>query len=461
MAALPPRHSVLALGSVAVGAVAGVRLAGWVPADRTIEVAVLIVGAVLTSCLRVQKASAADRAIMPPAFVPIVSSMMLFGPNVATIVAVAATLTTCSVTMRTAWLVTAIDTAIVICATQSAGFAYERTGGAVGVFLWPWTALPMIAAVLAYHVSQGLLAHVVVPAIRYRTLNREWISRALAGAPAYLLGAGVAATLVEVFDRALWDLAALLVASLFFAYLIYADYVRRLAEEHRRREVIDHLEQGMSVLDHDGRITLWNDALERILQCPHDRAAGWLLTDAVPSLTRTELPKAIADARSDGNPRILNHLRLQAGIETRILQVKVLPVADGLTLLWHDVTDRARAEHEIRRSGERLALAAEGANDGLWQWNLQTQEFYVSGRWRAMMGLPAYAAIGGPNEWLDRVHAEDIAPLKAALDEHLAGATPVFQHEPRMRHEDGTYRRCLSRGVAVRGAGRKSVACTS
>lgn len=455
MAALPPRHSVLALGSVAVGAVAGVRLAGWVPADRTIEVAVLIVGAVLTSCLRVQKASAADRAIMPPAFVPIVSSMMLFGPNVATIVAVAATLTTCSVTMRTAWLVTAIDTAIVICATQSAGFAYERTGGAVGVFLWPWTALPMIAAVLAYHVSQGLLAHVVVPAIRYRTLNREWISRALAGAPAYLLGAGVAATLVEVFDRALWDLAALLVASLFFAYLIYADYVRRLAEEHRRREVIDHLEQGMSVLDHDGRITLWNDALERILQCPHDRAAGWLLTDAVPSLTRTELPKAIADARSDGNPRILNHLRLQAGIETRILQVKVLPVADGLTLLWHDVTDRARAEHEIRRSGERLALAAEGANDGLWQWNLQTQEFYVSGRWRAMMGLPAYAAIGGPNEWLDRVHAEDIAPLKAALDEHLAGATPVFQHEHRMRHEDGTYRRFLSRGVAVRGAGRK------
>src|SRR5213076_1933060 len=62
---------------------------------------------------------------------------------------------------------------------------------------------------------------------------------------------------------------------------------------------------------------------------------------------------------------------------------------------------RARA----RRAGDHAAwraLAAEGANDGLWQWNLQTKEFYVSGRWRAMIGLPAHAAIGGFDEWLDR-----------------------------------------------------------
>ena len=57
---------------------------------------------------------------------------------------------------------------------------------------------------------------------------------------------------------------------------------------------------------------------------------------------------------------------------------KVLPVADGVTLLWHDVTERTRAEHELKRSEERLALAAEGANDGLWQWDLRTQEFFTS-----------------------------------------------------------------------------------
>ncbi len=82
----------------------------------------------------------------------------------------------------------------------------------------------------------------------------------------------------------------------------------------------------------------------------------------------------------------------------------------------------------------------------------RSQEFYVSGRWLAMIGQPARAAIGSPDEWLDRVHTDDIADLKETLETHLAGQTDVFRHEHRIRHEDGTYRRFLCRGLAVRGA---------
>jgi diguanylate cyclase (GGDEF)-like protein/PAS domain S-box-containing protein len=131
-------------------------------------------------------------------------------------------------------------------------------------------------------------------------------------------------------------------------------------------------------------------------------------------------------------------------------------VAGGVTLLWHDVTEHTRAERALKRSEERLALAAEGANDGLWEWDLRSQELYVSGRFRAMLGLPAAAGMGRPDEWMDRVHADDIVSLKEALEAHLSGKTDHFQHEHRIRHEDGTYRRFLCRGVAVRGAGRRS-----
>src|SRR2546425_9752258 len=62
-----------------------------------------------------------------------------------------------------------------------------------------------------------------------------------------------------------------------------------------------------------------------------------------------------------------------------------------------------------------------------------------------MIGLPAHAGIGRPEEWMDRVHADDIAPLKEALEAHLSGQTDHFQHEHRIRHEDGTYRRFLLR----------------
>ena len=63
-------------------------------------------------------------------------------------------------------------------------------------------------------------------------------------------------------------------AALFFLYRLYADYVSRLEEDHHRREVIDFVEQGMSVLDPNGQVTLWNDALERMLGCSRDRALG-------------------------------------------------------------------------------------------------------------------------------------------------------------------------------------------
>jgi diguanylate cyclase (GGDEF)-like protein len=73
-----------------------------------------------------------------------------------------------------------------------------------------------------------------------------------------------------------------------------------------------------------------------------------------------------------------------------------------------------------------------------------------------MIGLPAHAGSGRLEEWMDRVHADDIGPLKEALEAHLSGKTDHVQHEHRIRHEDGTYRRFLCRGVAVRGASRRA-----
>src|SRR5260221_8964554 len=398
MPSLPSRSRLAALASMLIGAILLPRLAGWAEPDRILELSGFVLAAMLTGCLRVREPIASDRGIMPPAFVLIFSSLMLFGPHVAMFVAAVATLTPGVVAARTPRSQVLIDTAIVIAATQSAGLAQQWVASVPGIFVWPWLAVPISAALVAYHVVQGALANVVVPLVARRPVNRSWPTRPLTGFPVYVLGACVAGALVEIIDRRMWNIAPVAAVSLFFAYRTYADYVRRLEDHHRRREVIDHLEQGMALLDCHGRVTLWNDALARMLSCSGDRALGRLFIDAVPALAGTELPRAVSETVADRKGRTLKHLTLPAGAGTRIVEVKVLPVAAGVALLWHDVTQRAQAEREISRSGERLSLAAEGANDGLWQWNLQTQEFYVSGRWRAMVGLPAHSPVLGPRE---------------------------------------------------------------
>ncbi len=452
MGSLPSRVGFAALAALLVIAVFLPQVAGWTSSNLAFELAGLNLAAMLTALLAVQQAATKDRAIMPPSFIFVFGSLLLFGPDVATLVAAAVALTPGFASPDRAYprRQMVIDAAIAVLATQIAGLAYRSlTGTAIG-FVWPWRALPIAAAVVGYHLTQGLLADILEPLLGRQPLNRSWPKSTLRGCPIYLVGASIAAGLVALIESQLWEILPVAAASLCFAYGPYADYVKQLDEKHRRREVVDFLEQGMSVVDRTGRVTLWNDALERLLGCSRNQALGRTLETAVPALARTDLPRTIKATLADGKSRTLPQVRLSTSTGGRILEVKVLVVAGGAALLWHDITERMLAERELKQTGERLALAAEGANDGLWQWNLQTREFYVSGRWRAMIGLPAHADIVRPDEWLERVHPDDVADLKETLKTHLAGQTPVFQHEHRIRHEDGTYRRFLCRGLAVK-----------
>jgi diguanylate cyclase (GGDEF)-like protein/PAS domain S-box-containing protein len=348
-----------------------------------------------------------------------------------------------------------LNAATVLAAIQAAGVAYRTLGGTMGHFMWPWQGIPTAAAVLAYCVVKSASAEIIVPLFARQPVNRSWPKSILRGCPGYFIGASLAVGLVEMVDHRMWQVLPVVAVPLYFAYRAYCAHVNRLEEDHRRREVLESLDQGMSVVDSNGLVTVWNDALERILGCPRERALGRSLVGAVPVLSQTDVPRAIKDALANQTPQTIAQLGLPSAAGARILQVRILPVVDGVTLLWQDITERTRAEYALKRSEERLALAAEGANDGLWEWDLRSKEFYFSGRLRAMLGLSAPAGIGRPEEWMDRVHADDIAPLKAALDAHLAGKTAHVQHEHRIRHEDGTYRQFLCRGVAVRGAGRR------
>ena len=110
---------------------------------------------------------------------------------------------------------------------------------------------------------------------------------------------------------------------------------------------------------------------------------------------------------------------------------------------------RKAAEDRLRASEERYALAARGANDGLWDWDLTTNDLHVSERWKLIVGCEPHASLTRPEGWFDRVHAEDLARLRHDLEAHLGGRTPHFENEHRLRHASGGFRWVLARGMAV------------
>ena len=86
----------------------------------------------------------------------------------------------------------------------------------------------------------------------------------------------------------------------YLTYRAYRRFAGRLEDEHRHREVIESLNEGMAVVHADGQIGLWNDALERIMGISRDQALGRSLVEAVPSWRRQPLPKAVTTVLETG-----------------------------------------------------------------------------------------------------------------------------------------------------------------
>jgi len=129
------------------------------------------------------------------------------------------------------------------------------------------------------------------------------------------------------------------------------------------------------------------------------------------------------------------------------------PNARGTTYhgILIDITERIRAQEALRVSEERYALAVHGANDGIWDWDITDDRMYFSPRWKAMLGYQDEEMRNHSDEWFSRVHPDDLKLMRWGLQAHLTGESPLFEHEYRMRHQDGSWRWMLCRGVAVRG----------
>jgi diguanylate cyclase (GGDEF)-like protein/PAS domain S-box-containing protein len=115
------------------------------------------------------------------------------------------------------------------------------------------------------------------------------------------------------------------------------------------------------------------------------------------------------------------------------------------------------AQEGLRESEERYALAARGANDGLWDWNVEANVVYFSPRWKSMLGYQESEIGDKPNEWFDRIHDADRERVNEEVAAHQKGLVPQFESEHRVLHKDGTFRWMLCRGLAVHDGSGKTL----
>lgn len=111
--------------------------------------------------------------------------------------------------------------------------------------------------------------------------------------------------------------------------------------------------------------------------------------------------------------------------------------------------ERNHALETLGISEERLKFALEGSNDGLWDWDLTTNQVYFSPRWKSMLGYEVDEVKGDFEAWEKMVHPEDVKKVEKLIYEHIDGKSENYKSEFRMITKNGNWLWILDRGKVV------------
>lgn len=117
--------------------------------------------------------------------------------------------------------------------------------------------------------------------------------------------------------------------------------------------------------------------------------------------------------------------------------------------LAKEIAERKRTEAVLRESEQRWQLALRGNNDGIWDWNLTTNEVFFSPRWKEMLGYQEDEISHNLDEIINRIHPNDFFRVKKAVKSHFDKLTPFYMNEYRVLCKDGSYKWILDRGQAL------------
>ena len=141
-------------------------------------------------------------------------------------------------------------------------------------------------------------------------------------------------------------------------------------------------------------------------------------------------------------------------------QIRHLAVLSGDRLVGLLIQDNliellAQQVSQLALSEERSKLALKGANDAIWDWDLEHNTKFFSSRWKQMRGFSDHEIVNSPDECLKRIHPNDYQRFMKVLDDHVLGRTEFFEIEYRSQCKDGSYIWVLDRGQTVKNqAGR-------
>ncbi len=220
--------------------------------------------------------------------------------------------------------------------------------------------------------------------------------------------------------------------------------------ELRISTILESIGDAFIAIDKDWKITYWNRMAETILDHKRERVLG------------REFWHFFHDHHVAGfqyrSRQVMNGQEKQS-LEAHFpslrkwLEINLYPSENGLSLYIKDISQRRKAEMDIRESNERFQLVAQATNDAIWDWDFPNETLLWGEGYTKLFGHPLHADDMTPEFWSKRIHPEDKERVLQSLEAAIANPDiSRWREEYRYLKSDGTYAFVVDRGGLMRDA---------
>lgn len=220
---------------------------------------------------------------------------------------------------------------------------------------------------------------------------------------------------------------------------------------------LDKLTVGVGIFDPQQRLVVFNHPFQSLRDYPDDLCAEGVTLESLlcfnaergdfgPGDVGQQVADRIAEIEQSGEREIEREMA-----NGQILAIRYQHLdGGGLTVTFEDKTEERRAQDALAASEERYALVSEAAEEAIYEWNIENEQFFASPKIQEMLGVELDNKGFRDWSWEDWVHPDDQEYYKSTLAAHRSGEQPRWECEYRIRRHDGEYRWVSDHGASIR-----------
>ncbi len=222
------------------------------------------------------------------------------------------------------------------------------------------------------------------------------------------------------------------------------------------RELLKNISDWLFEVDTHGDYTYCSDSVLEFLGFSADELIGKSLFDFIPKDEATRVKNIFALHILNKEPIVkLEIIYLHKDTHQITVVTNMIPILDAkgdvfsFQSIAKDITEKKNSEKETKILEERLELAMNGSNDGIWDWNIVDNSVYFSPRWKEMIGYRDDELVNEVPTWTNHIHPDDVETTWAAIHKHINSETEYYEGIHRLKHKDGHWVWILDRGKAL------------